>query len=78
VLVTKSPKYLEMAQGHISLSVMCKFHLNRSSFGSVSHHRTKFRADEINTSSRQGFGPIQTFRCLIICDSFVLLVSCEY
>lgn len=54
-----------------------KVHLKRSSFGLVSHSRTEFRAAEISTGSRHGFGPIRTFRCLI-CDPFVLLVSCEY
>jgi hypothetical protein len=54
-----------------------KVHLKQSSFGLVSHSRTEFRAAEISTSSRHGFGPIRIFRCPI-CDPFVLLVSCEY
>jgi hypothetical protein len=55
--------------------VCAKFHFNRSSFGSVSHPRTEFRAAEINTRLRHGFGSIRNFRCPF-CNPFVLLVSC--
>jgi hypothetical protein len=63
--------------GNIFFHVCVKFHLNRSSFASVSHLRTEFHAAEISTYSRHDFKPIQTFRCLVL-DPFVLLISYEY
>jgi hypothetical protein len=73
--VCLSSKFVETLETYFPRCV--KFHLNRSSFASVSHSRIEFRIAEISTYSRHGFRLIRTFWCPI-CDLFALLVSCGY
>jgi hypothetical protein len=47
-----------------------KFQINQSSFGSVSHSKTKFRAIENNTRKQYSFGLIQTFSVYFAICSF--------